>query len=164
MYRRLLVGVGDDEPSRRRAASRSPTALSSSTGGEPLVPAAAKKPSSAGPLMSVRIVFGVYQDTHGSRTNVMGENRRPSSPTGSAAGASRGVSRPRPGCSSFFRVRASASACLPFRWFSPRQRERDAAVALAAVDLRAHAAGLHVDAAERIDELREVREVDLEQI
>ena len=49
------------------------------------------------------------------------------------------------GLQSFLRVRASASACLPSRWFSPLCRsERDAAVALAAVESRADAAGRQV--------------------
>ena len=69
------------------------------------------------------------------------------------------------GLQSFLRVRASASACLPLMCVVPGlQPQRVAAVAEAAVDPRDDAAALVVDAAHRVDQLREVLEVDLDDV
>ena len=69
------------------------------------------------------------------------------------------------GLHSFLRVRASASACLPSISCSPRlQPQRVAAVLEAAVDARDDAAAAVGDAAERVDQLREVLEVDLDEV
>ena len=64
------------------------------------------------------------------------------------------------GLQSFLRVRASASACLPSMWRrAGLQAQRVAAVPEAAVDPRDDAAAGVRDAAHRVDELRELREV-----
>ena len=64
-----------------------------------------------------------------------------------------------------WRVRASASACAPSRWWVPRlQAQREAAVAEPAVDERDDAAAGVGDAAHRVDELREVDEVDQQHV
>ena len=69
------------------------------------------------------------------------------------------------GLQSLWRVRASASACLPLISCSPRlQPQRVAAVLEAAVELGDDAAAPVGDAAERVDQLREVLEVDLDEV
>ena len=84
--------------------------------------AAAKNPSSVGPPMSVCIVFGVYQETHGRRTNVVGESTRPFIALRICCWRFARVRSSSAGLQLFLRVRASASACLPFRWFVPECR------------------------------------------
>ena len=140
-----------DEHARRRAAARVH---------QP------KRPSSAGPAMSERIAFGAChahprQPEEGRRA----EHRR-------LLIAAMIFCWRRARVRSFSLRRAvvlararEASASLPSRWFLPPwSAQRVAAVAVAAVDAADHAAAGVVDAAERVDEVGEVLEVDLDEV
>src|SRR5919204_5772420 len=96
--------------------------LSTRVLGDEVVAEAANTPSSVGPPMSVRIALGASHETHGSRKNVVGDSRRCLIADmifcwrrARERSFSRLLHR-------FLRVRASASACLPFRWWVPDLR------------------------------------------
>ena len=113
--------------------------------------------------MSERTAFGAAQDTHGSRTNVSNEMTLSLIALSDLllAASAREVVLARVAlvvARAGERERLVAvSSCSP-----AAQPQRRAAVLGAAVDARDHAAALVGDAAERVDQLREVLEVDLD--
>ena len=126
----------------------------------PPVRRSVKSASRPGPAMSVFTAFGASQLTHGSRTNVLGDRSCRGSRRAPAADAPRGRGRPR-SAAAFLRTRANASACARSRWCSPFGRRNTRPPK--GCELRRSVAA-HVDAAERVDQLGEVLEVDLDDV
>ena len=134
-------------------------------GGEPLMASAPKRPSRVGPDMSLRSALGVFQAINGSRGNANGE-------------ISRDFIADRIFCWRRARVRSDSRLVAVVVAGAGKgkgllavdvglallQAQRVATVLEAAVDLGDDAAALVGDAAHGVDQLREVVEVDLDQV
>ena len=141
LYGGTLLVVRDDQ-SRAAAGRRGEAAgLEHARGRRAAGSIAENSPSSVGPLMSVRIALGAVHETQGRRKNVRGDISLPLIALRIRcwrAARSRSFSA---GLQSFLRTRASPRACSPSRWLVPLCRSIVvAAVAVAAVELGAHAA------------------------